>query len=341
MGRKFVGIVFLALALSGCGGDLPKTTSNSSNNTNPGTITYTGPTYFYAKVKPVFKQRCSNCHVEGALVSQGPQTIYDYNAMRSLLVAGTTYDNNLLKKVRAQAPFSHANGNECPSAAWQTDSPCKEIISWRGYEGSTNNPNPNPPGNTSLAIRGGINFSTANGLLSGTAADPNRLNDIVTVTFYADGAKGTGTLLGSVQANLADYDPLYPNHGFVYQLPNVYLDGRTHNIYAYGKTNAVAELLLYNTSFASVAYAKPANWNTSAAYNTIKDVCNRCHDRPAEQLYDLAAYPLKARGGTATNNDLYKTASAMNGHSGGNVCNVNNVCNNITSWWTQLFGGYP
>jgi len=53
---------------------------------------------------------------------------------------------------------------------------------------------------------------------------------------------------------------------------------------------------------------------------------------------------LKAKGGTALNNDLIKTAANISFHSGGNRCpgGLNlGVCAQIQAWWNQEFGLYP
>lgn len=336
--------ILIAIGFNNCGEmePLPKATQSSTGNNNPpppgGTVTYTGPTYFTAKVKPAFN-KCMTCHIEGAPASPAPQTIWDYNAMKAKITVGSQYSNNLLNKVRSVAPFTHDGGNQCSSAAWQTESPCKELIVWWSLEGSNTQA---PPPNTGLALKGGIEYNTVNGLISGHAADSAKLNDVVSVTFYINGAKGTGTMLGTVSANLQDFDPNYPGHLFVYQLPAAYLDGRPHNIYAYGKTNTVAEILLLNTFFVATSYAKSATWNTSNVFNNIRTTCNSCHTLATETVYDMVANPIKAKGGTATNNDLYRFAANVGGtHSGGNVCNVGNVCQNIPNYWNQEFAGYP
>ncbi len=334
-----LSVILIAVSFNNCGEmqSVQKGATNNGSGNGPLPATPTnGPSYFSQIVKSKFTQKCSACHVEGFPNSMGPVTIYDYATMKTKLMSGSSATNNgLIDKVRNLV--SHTGGNQCPGGI--NDTPCKEISAWWVLEngGSTN-----PPPNNGLAIRGGIEYNSVNGLLSGFAADPARLNDIATVTFYIDGAKGVGTMIGSVSANLSSFDPNYPNRAFNFQLPNMYLDGRSHNIYAYGRTNAVAEILLLNTYFVSISYAKSANWSNSAVANNIRNTCNSCHDLDMQTAYDMVANPLKAKGGTSTNNDLYRFASNAGGvHGGGNVCNRNNVCQSIPSYWTQEFAGYP
>lgn len=335
-----LGVILIVLSFNNCGDmqAVQKGTTNNGSGTGPlPTTPTTGPSYYSQIVKSKFTQKCSACHVEGFPNSLGPITIYDYAAMKLKLNSGSSSTSNaLMDKVRNLV--SHTGGNLCPGGL--NDTPCKEIAAWWGLENGSSTV---PPPNNGLVLRGGIEFNTVNGMLSGFAADPARLNDIVTVTFYVDGAKGAGgIMLGSVSANLSSFDPNYPNRAFAFQLPNTYLDGRSHNIYAYGRTSAVAEILLLNTYFVAISYAKSANWNTSAVANNIRTTCNSCHNLDIQTAYDMVANPLKARGGTTTNNDLYRFASNAGGvHGGGNVCNRNNVCQSIPSYWTQEFAGYP
>ncbi len=308
--------------------------NNTGNNTNP----TNGPSFFAQRVKTVFAARCNSCHIENFPNGPAPITIYDYTAMKTMMSMGTgRYDNNLIKKVSNTSPTTHTGLNQCPNGL--TVSPCKEIADWWGVE---NGSSTTTPGGTALAILGGIDFSSANGMLYGMAVDPNRQNDIVTVTFYINGPRGTGTMLGSVSASGQQFDPNYPNHAFSYQLPSLYLDGKNHNVYAYGRTATVNEILLKNTSFAAVAYPKSANWQTFYNAN-IAPTCTDCHAFSAQQAYDMLANPLRAKGGTATTNDLIKTAANISFHSGGNRCGTVNqgVCAQMQNWWNQEFGPYP
>jgi endonuclease/exonuclease/phosphatase (EEP) superfamily protein YafD len=76
------------------------------------------------------------------------------------------------------------------------------------------------------------------GLVNGWALDPDLPAQSIPVHLYIDGLYGAGgTYLGSVLANQPrpDVSQTYPgNHGFNFQLPQKYMDGITHKIYAYG-----------------------------------------------------------------------------------------------------------
>lgn len=339
-----LGVVVLTIGFNNCSSGFSSRASsigasnNSSNNNNNSNNVpaMSGSVFFAQKVKPQFAARCNSCHIEGFQSGPAPITIFDYTSMKNLLKNGNgKYDNYLVNKVSNKAPLSHTGANQCPSGV--TTSPCKEIADWWDAENLTGT---NPP--QSMALVGGIEFVSANGLLNGMSVDASRTNDIVTVSFYVNGPKDTGTLLGSVSADKQQFDPSYPNHAFSFQLPTIYLDGKNHNIYAYGRTSTVSDVLLKNTSFVAAAYPKSANWDSFFNSN-IRATCTACHKLTAQQAYDMLANPTRAKGGTATTNDLIKTAANISFHSGGNRCgNLNQgVCTQMQNWWNQEFGPYP
>jgi endonuclease/exonuclease/phosphatase (EEP) superfamily protein YafD len=86
---------------------------------------------------------------------------------------------------------------------------------------------------------GSLDGVSATGLVHGWTLDPDRPAQTAQVHLYIDGPYPTGTYLGSFPANQPRPDVNqatgYPgNHGYTYQIPAQYADGRTHAIYAYG-----------------------------------------------------------------------------------------------------------
>ena len=77
-------------------------------------------------------------------------------------------------------------------------------------------------------------------LISGWAADKDDVTRPIDVHFYVDGAAGAGGLyIGSATANLSRQDVLVNagisgNHGFHFQIPPAYQDGKAHSYYVYG-----------------------------------------------------------------------------------------------------------
>ncbi len=197
-------------------------------------------------------------------------------------------------------------------------------------------------GSSNLAIAGGVNFVSTNGLIKGIAAATGGSAEVVDVSFYMDGPKGQGVALGQTKANLVVFDPLYPgNHGFQFQLPNSYLDGRAHKLYVYGK-NTKEEVLLHNEATTIVAYLRNPQGQTFFNSN-IRNTCNACHLLVYEHAYELLSLPLKAQSGSAAKNALIETALNVRAHAGGNRCgNANQgVCQQIQNWWTLEFANYP
>jgi peptidoglycan hydrolase-like protein with peptidoglycan-binding domain len=77
-------------------------------------------------------------------------------------------------------------------------------------------------------------------ILSGWALDPNDQTRPIDVHIYVDGAYNAGgTYIGSVNANMPRPDLTNggytsTNHGYNFQIPTRYQDGRAHSYYAYG-----------------------------------------------------------------------------------------------------------
>jgi hypothetical protein len=74
--------------------------------------------------------------------------------------------------------------------------------------------------------------------VSGWACDRSKFDKPLQINIYADGAAGTGTLVGSTLAgnNRADLLPYCGNnsaHGFSYSVPNTWKDEAPHLYYAY------------------------------------------------------------------------------------------------------------
>jgi hypothetical protein len=79
----------------------------------------------------------------------------------------------------------------------------------------------------------------ANGDVRGWTLDPDSGASSTVAHFYVDGPYGTGTFAGAVNASVPRGDVNqqtgYPgNHGFKFNIPTKYRDGKTHSLYAYG-----------------------------------------------------------------------------------------------------------
>lgn len=319
-------------------------TSNSGNTGSTGNTANAGEAFFNQNVKTVFEANCMFCHdlPQNNPPVPGPITIYDYTAMKEMMMDGTgTTQNALMNKL--QSITAHTGGNRCPSGV--TDPICDVVAQWHALE-DPNAGSGNTGGNVSTPTGDVLNI-TALGKVTGWAANPLDTNELVTVKFYLDGQQGgTGTFIGSTIAANPGFNGGYAgSHAFQYNVPLSYRDGVTHQLYVYASSNN-QDYLVSQTPWTFAAYTtSSAGFNF---YNTnLKPVldarCSSCH----AVNYDLHFYnlldPTPANGGSATNNQLVRMpAGSFNGlnHPGGNICGgVNGApCDLIQQWWTIEFG---
>jgi hypothetical protein len=98
---------------------------------------------------------------------------------------------------------------------------------------------PPPPPPNVYGPTGYLEGLNASGNASGWSFDPDTPSQSININFYVDGPVGIGTLAGTAPANLlrADVNAAYNatgNHGFSWNIPNQYRDGKPHKLYAYG-----------------------------------------------------------------------------------------------------------
>jgi hypothetical protein len=97
-----------------------------------------------------------------------------------------------------------------------------------------------PPPATNRAPVGYLDGLYNTSVLSGWALDPNDQTRSIEVHVYVDGGAGAGgTYIGSVNANMSRPDLTNggytsTNHGYHFQIPARYHDGRPHSYYVYG-----------------------------------------------------------------------------------------------------------
>ncbi len=96
---------------------------------------------------------------------------------------------------------------------------------------------PPPPANNS-APNGWFDGIDSNLVARGWSFDPDNSSASDTVRFYIDGAVGVGALIGEATANepRPDVNQAYGitgDHGFAFQIPSRYADGRQHYVHAY------------------------------------------------------------------------------------------------------------
>lgn len=352
--------IALILWLSACGVIIDGLNPNDTT-TNPQDIPVTEidpQDYFETNVVPNLKTSftCASCHSlpkDGGNANLKP---YNYSFMRGLLVSGavsisrTTLDNGVMRYLMGQEPTHTGNGTFCTLANLD-ESPCKEVMLWAEHEGLKVAELELPTGGGGgTATIGRVSGAGYDGMIYGWAADPDAPTTAMTVEFYSDGPRGTGTLAGTTTANLFNFSPEKAgNVAYRYTLPDTLRNRAAHTIYIYGRdvntpgtfhelTGSPVTITAYIPRAASQAY-----WtNNVVPYVTAR--CTSCHS-VAEFQYDVAfqSYMLETPphlGGTATSNRFFRKMMGTVSHRGGSPCGGNanaQPCNFLTSTWTQEF----
>jgi hypothetical protein len=86
---------------------------------------------------------------------------------------------------------------------------------------------------------GNIDEVNTSGVIRGWSYDPDSSASSNQVRIYVDGPAGTGTLIGTVTANIDRPDirstfGITGNHGFTFNIPTAYKNGAYHTVYAVG-----------------------------------------------------------------------------------------------------------
>jgi hypothetical protein len=104
-----------------------------------------------------------------------------------------------------------------------------------------------------------------NGVAAGWALDRSTPAAALTVSFYADGAQGTGTLAGTTMANLPRADVntatgVAGDHGFNFTIPDNLRDGAMHALYAYVGSTLIPPSPLTFTLAPKVSHVDPKSF---------------------------------------------------------------------------------
>jgi len=91
------------------------------------------------------------------------------------------------------------------------------------------------PAHASQPVVGTLDAIDDEGIVTGWALDRDAPSGSILVHFYLDGRPGSGQFAGSIDASIPRTDIPYPgSHGFRFAIPDRYLDGQSHLLYAYG-----------------------------------------------------------------------------------------------------------
>lgn len=319
-------------------------TGSTGNTGNTGSTTGAGETFFNQNVKTVFEANCMFCHdlPQNNPPVPGPITIYDYAAMKQMMMNGTgTTQNELMNKL--QSITAHTGGNRCPSGV--SDPICDVVVQWHALEDPT--ATGGNTGGNQMTPTGDVLDITALGKVTGWAANPTDNNELVTVKFYLDGEQGgAGTFIGSTIAANAGFNGGYAgNHAFQYYIPLSYRDGSTHQLYVYASSNN-QDYLVSQTPWTFAAYTTSSAGFTfyQQSIKPLLDTrCATCHAVNYDLHFNNLLDPTPANGGSATNNQMVGMPAGSFGgvnHPGGNICGGINgsPCDLIQQWWTIEFG---
>lgn len=296
--------------------------------------------YYEEVVKPKLdSESCLLCHSQNG---GAPLSITDYDQLKEMLMSAQNYESSLLHSKMTGAT-SHGGGVKCASS---TSGICENFASWYALEFSQNNtqpPVPLPPVNTS-GVSGNIDIVSSLGKVNGWAGNSFSPNDQLTVEFYIDGPKGSGTLIGSTVANLPG-GSISGSHGFMFFIPSVYRDGNPHQFYAYAIDSGQNEVRLGGAPMTIFTY-KPSIQGYDFYQANVKPIldnrCSSCHAINYDQHFNSLIAPTLAGGASATNNEMINMPSGTHSgraHPGGNLCGSKNAspCLEIQQWWNIEF----
>jgi cytochrome c553 len=319
-------------------GDTPDPKKSSgSGPVGGGTQASGGPEFFATTIKPIFQTMCVNCHADPRQPAEvrAPLSIYSYDSMLALLEKGGAPQDNLLWNTVRNLE-SHTGGDRCSNGV--EASPCKEMASWWTVEFGKSAGQGTPS-------FGRISEVTALGRVYGWAFDPKDTSAQLNVTLYVDGPKGMGTMVGTVMANRPGNDGNAPgDHAFTFDLPDVYRNGKTRDLYAYAAFGADEKALsTLPTKYTAYAFSQAGRDFYATNVQGRLGSCGGCHTISYEQQFYSLITPAPNKNGTGTNNQLINKAAQTNGtsHGGGQSCGNANAspCAEFQRWWQVEFGG--
>jgi hypothetical protein len=202
-------------------------------------------------------------------------------------------------------------------------------------------PTINPVPSKDVILIGVIDPVSADGDVTGWAADQNNAEQTFKLSLKIDGV----SLEASFAADLANASAsVAGNHGFKTRIPDNFRDGKSHTLnISVWLTPNMLDLEETNVEF-TLAAPRPqgAQFFATSVQPLLQNQCSSCHPvNYAQQMASLRT-PAAAMGGTAANNELINMAAGRNGnrsHPGGNICGTKNAapCNTLQQWWNIEF----
>lgn len=338
----FISFLMLLGSQAGCEQKL-SAPGSAGDNLNSGGNSISPFEYFDTEyVDAIVAQQCLNCH--GAPQSGGgvnaPNTILDYRAMFTKLVNGDSADDNeLIRKVSNQ--ITHVGGDQCNGNLGNP--PCAQIREWWELVFGDGLAGQRQPVYS-------IEADQRNQRLYGWIADPDALDESLSIEIYLNGPRETGAVqIGVALANLDLEDISYPGHGVIFDLDGLVEPNEEHQLYVYVTDIPTTDkILLNNRPFSYISY-EPSQEGLAYYTNTLRPLlsnqCFACHTQnnldllqDYDGLFPYLTSPTRGNGGAANNNILFNRARGIE-HGGGVQCQADeSPCVEIQELWEIEFG---
>lgn len=307
--------------------------SPSTGNSTFSSGSAEGKAYFDDIVSPQFAITCSSCHTTGEAGGNSKTFIFDYKSVFTLLSTSNSATTNSVYSTVRNLKGTHPGGDVCATLG-EKDPVCKSLIEWWKIEFEKSS------ANSQLEAR--VLSISEFGSLYGYARSVASPSSQLTIEIYVDGDRASGTGLGSVMASEKGSGGNFEGHYFNFQMSEMYLDGKPHQIYVYAIDAGQAYLIAGKAIPATMYAPKPdgKKFFDENLSGVLQKNCSSCHqDFDYDTYYMALISPTPAQGGTASNNFLIQKISGGKTHSGGNVCgSVNNSpCSLIQQWWAREF----
>lgn len=295
--------------------------------------TVAGQEFFKSTVVPEFQVACHSCHQDQSNVG-APTTIYDYPKMVSLLFNSEGFEKSaLLRKVTNQ--ISHFGKNQCQDGG-NSHPTCQLLKNWFDVESKI------IKGVTDPSIEARFLSVSGLGVVSGYAMIPSNPTAKLSVIYKIANDSGS-PYSQTVTADGVGQPGPYQGHYFEFTVPDDYRIGQQKEISLYVDTDA-PEKLITGGAIQFIAYKGRAIGKTQFDSNVANKLqaCASCHSSQFltyDNLLKDLVFPLPAKGGTATNNRMFRKPSNNEPHTGGALCSpTTSPCTDIQAWWTAEFG---
>ena len=315
---------------------IESSTSNNeqanNRNDNPSDGSASAGEYFFVNDVLPNLSLCKRCHAPQEIPieneeKRGPTTIFKYEEALTLLD-----QSQLLQTLRNRNP-ERPHPNRDPCLAGLNSSPCREIAEWWDIEFGQN---PDKINERPLSSFGEVRLITLDGVAEGWVVNPSDLSETISVELYID-----NNLIGTAQADHDIFDNnTEGSHGFRVVLNDSFRNGARFQLKVRIRLdNNLIDLAGSPYVFAALPKKEGGDLYFEDNLRNILIANCGCHGNSLDYEYSWArlAQPLRTNNGSSVNNRFFLKASGRVQHSGGNSCDGNTVCDEISLWWQREF----